>query len=141
MVTNADDLVVSFLKEHRLGVLATGRRDGSPQQSLIGYQFDGSDFVISARAPSAKAKNIRKRPGVSLAVNDGGSVVIVFGRARVVRDFDEVLRYNLTRLGAFRRGSGPVDEDALAQRLRAEERVVIVISPEKYIPSRLGPRA
>ena len=33
--------VAQYLKEHRLCVFATGRRDGSPQQSLIGYQFDG----------------------------------------------------------------------------------------------------
>jgi PPOX class probable F420-dependent enzyme len=136
-VPDADAAVIDYLKTHRLGVLATGRRDGSPQQALIAYQFDGADFVISTRAPSAKAKNIRRRPRVSLTVTDGPRVVVVYGQAKVVREPGQVLQYNLTRL-ASRRQAAPVDQDALAQRLRQEERVVVVVTPERYLPSRLG---
>jgi PPOX class probable F420-dependent enzyme len=126
--------VIDFLKSHRLGVLATGRRDGSPQQALIAYHFDGTDFAISTRSPSAKAKNIRRRQRVSLAVSDGPRVVVVYGRARLVSEAGEVLRYNLTRLRSPRQ-TEPVDETALARRLAAEERVVVVVTPEKYLPS------
>jgi PPOX class probable F420-dependent enzyme len=132
-MSEADTAAIEFLKQHRLGVLATGRRDGSPQQSLIGYQFDGKDFVISARAGSAKAKNLRRHSGVSLSVVDGGSVVVVYGRAQVVRDPEEVLAINVARL----QRQTPVDQEALARRLREEDRVVIVVAPEKYLPSRL----
>ncbi len=134
-----DELVLEFLKTHRLAILATGRRDGSPQQSLVGYQFDGADFVISARGPSAKAKNASKRPRVSMTITDGPRVVVVYGGASVVRDPDEVLNYNLSRLVSPRQ-SGPVDPEALARRLREEDRVVIVVRPEKYLASRLEGR-
>lgn len=138
-MAEADPAVTDFLKEHRLGVLATGRRDGSPQQALVAYQFDGKDFAISTRAPSAKVMNIRKQPRVSLTVTDGPRVVVVYGRARIVRDAAEVLSYNMTRLASPRQ-TGPVDADALAARLRQEDRVVVVLKPEKLLPSRLEGR-
>jgi len=150
-LAEADAAVIEYLKTHRLGVLATGRRDGSPQQALIAYQFDGGDFAISTRAPSAKAKNVRKQPRVSLSVSDGPRVVVVYGRASVVREPEEVLRYYLTRLvsphpsagsgGASGQGqTEPVDQEALRRRLGKEERVVLVITPEKYLPSRFESR-
>ena len=135
----ADAAIIEFLREHRLAVLATGRRDGSPQQALVAYQFDGKDFAISTRAPSAKAKNIRKQPRVSITVTDGPRVVVVYGRASIVRAPEEVLAYNLTRLASPRQ-TGEVDREALAERLRREERVVLVISPEKVLPSRFESR-
>ena len=138
-MAEADAAVIEFLKTHRLGVLATGRRDGSPQQALIAYQFDGRDFAISTRAPSAKAKNVRKQPRVSLTVSDGPRVVVVYGRASVVREPEEVLRYYLARLASPRQ-TEPVDQEALRRRLREEERVVVVITPEKYLPSRFESR-
>ncbi len=73
-----------FLKDHRLGILATGKRNGTPQQSILSYAFDGKDVVISTGDQTAKAKNIRKRPGVSLAVSDGPTCVVVYGSARLL---------------------------------------------------------
>jgi general stress protein 26 len=74
-----------FLKNHRLGVFATGKRDGSPQQSILAYRFDGADVVISTGSDTAKVKNARKRPRVSLAVTDGPTCVVVYGNARLLQ--------------------------------------------------------
>jgi PPOX class probable F420-dependent enzyme len=74
-----------FLKDHRLGVLATGRKSGMPQQSIVGYQFDGADVVISTGDNAAKVKNIRRRPLVSIAVTDGPTCVVVSGEARLLQ--------------------------------------------------------
>ena len=38
-----------YLNEHRFGVLSTGRKDGSPQASMVGVFFDGSDFLVTFR--------------------------------------------------------------------------------------------
>jgi len=78
-------LADEFLKNHRLGVLATGKRDGTPQQSILGYKFDGKDIVIQTGDETAKVKNLRKRPGVSLAVTDGPTCVVVYGEARLLQ--------------------------------------------------------
>ena len=44
-----------FLDEHTWAVLATGRQDGSPQQSMIGYAVDDEGrLLVSAKAYTAK---------------------------------------------------------------------------------------
>lgn len=74
-----------FMKDHRLGVLATTRRSGMPQQSIVGYQFDGKDVVVSTGDNTAKVKNIRRQPLVSIAVTDGPTCVVVSGEARLLQ--------------------------------------------------------
>jgi hypothetical protein len=37
------DAQLEFLRAHRQAVLATGRRDGSPQVSTVVYAVDGED--------------------------------------------------------------------------------------------------
>ena len=36
----------SFLGEHVWAILATGRRDGSPQQSMVGYAVDDEGCLL-----------------------------------------------------------------------------------------------
>ncbi len=78
-------LAEEFLKNHRSGIFATGKRDGTPQLSYLGYTFNGTDIVIATGDTTAKVKNIRKRPGVSLAVNEGPTCVVVYGNARLLQ--------------------------------------------------------
>ena len=48
----------SFLDEHVWAILATGRRDGSPQQSMVGYAVDDDGrLLISVKSYTAKWKN------------------------------------------------------------------------------------
>jgi PPOX class probable F420-dependent enzyme len=135
MTQDTETSLIEYLQAHRTGVLATTNRNGRPQQTLIAYQFDGRDMVISTRAPTLKAKNISKRPDVSLAVIDGQRQVVVYGKARIIRDFDEVLRINQERLRKIALRAETDDE--LADRLKREERVVIVLTPEHYFPPAL----
>ncbi len=52
-----------FLDDHLWAVLATGRADGSPQQSMIGYAVDSDGrLLISAKSYTAKWKNARRQP-------------------------------------------------------------------------------
>jgi nitroimidazol reductase NimA-like FMN-containing flavoprotein (pyridoxamine 5'-phosphate oxidase superfamily) len=81
-------MAVEFLKSHMLGVLATGRRDGSPQQSIIAYSFDGDDVVVRTGSDTAKIKNLRRHQGVSLAVTEGPACVVVYGAARLLQGED-----------------------------------------------------
>jgi PPOX class probable F420-dependent enzyme len=77
-----------FLRNHGLGVLATGRGDGTPQQTIIGYAYHGDDIVIRTGSDTAKAKNARRLPGVSLAVTDGPTCVVVYGEVRLLDGAD-----------------------------------------------------
>lgn len=77
-----------FLKEHQSGIFATGRRNGSPQQSILRYSYSGGDIVIATGDETAKVKNVRKNSGVSLAVAQGPTCVVVYGTARLLQGAD-----------------------------------------------------
>jgi len=114
-------LADEFLKERRLGIFATGRRDGSPQLTILAYRFDGKEVVINTGSETAKVKNIRKRPRVSLAVSDGPRCVVVYGEARLLQGAAaEVLAGGPVSSG--RQGGAPT---------------LIVFAPETYRWARL----
>jgi nitroimidazol reductase NimA-like FMN-containing flavoprotein (pyridoxamine 5'-phosphate oxidase superfamily) len=110
-----------FLGSHRLGILATGRRDGTPQQSILSYQVRGEDIVISSGSDTAKVKNIRRLPGVSLAVTDGPTCVVVYGDAGLLTG-DEAEAYLGEKPGSGRQTGEPT---------------LIVFAPHTYRWSRL----
>lgn len=127
--------IVTYLQAHRTGVLATQKKSGAPQLTLIAYHFDGADLAISTRASTQKAKNISVRPEVSLAVIDGREQLIVYGAASVVRDEAEVLRLHRERIRqiALREET----DDELAERLKREERVILLVKPRSFFPPNL----
>jgi len=128
--------VAEYLKGHRTAVLATNRKAGAPQQTLIAYHFDGNDIAISVRGFSQKAKNLLRRPDASLAVIDGQRQLIVSGIITVIEDPDEVLRVNKERMRQISTRNES-DED-LAARLRNEQRVVLLLSPERVYPQTMA---
>ena len=75
----------SFLGDHRWAVLATGRRDGSPQQAMVGYALDAEGrLLVSTRRDSAKWLNVLRKLEVSLTVPDGRVHLVVYGRAETI---------------------------------------------------------
>jgi len=79
----------SFLAQHHYGVLATRRKDGSPQMSPItpGLDDDGR-VIISSRETAFKVKNLRRDPHASLFVFTagfhGGGCVQINGVVEVI---------------------------------------------------------
>jgi len=80
------DDALTFLREHRNGVLTTLKRDGRPQLSNIIYavQDDGT-IAISVTAPRAKTRNAARDPRVSLHVSrdDFYAYVVLEGDAEL----------------------------------------------------------
>jgi PPOX class probable F420-dependent enzyme len=135
-MSTLDVSILDYLRGHRTGVLATSKKSGAPQLTLIAYQFDGTTLAISTRAPTQKAKNISVRPEVSLAVIDGSRQLIVYGAARIVRNAAEVLHLHRERIRqiALRK-----ETDAeLEARLKREDRVVILLTPRSFYPATLS---
>ena len=85
---------VEYLRTHKWAVLATGRRDGSPQISQIGYEYDGTDIVVSVKSFTAKWKNALRQSKVALLVHDGRKQLIVYGEAECIDE--DPLRAELT---------------------------------------------
>lgn len=71
-----DDALRDLIAAHRNGVLATIRKNGRPQQSVVSYYYDRDrDLLrVSITADRAKAKNIARDPRVNfLVMGDGWS--------------------------------------------------------------------
>jgi PPOX class probable F420-dependent enzyme len=89
------DAETEFLRSHRWALVATTRRNGAPQVSMVAYHFDGADIVMSIRKSAAKWANTARQPEVVVTVADDQSYVSVAGRAdRIASDPD---REQLTR--------------------------------------------
>jgi PPOX class probable F420-dependent enzyme len=60
---------LTFVRDHRRGVLVTQKQDGRPQLSNIAYAVGDDDVVrISITADRAKYKNLQRTPIASLHV-------------------------------------------------------------------------
>jgi PPOX class probable F420-dependent enzyme len=73
-----------YLHAHRWALLATTRRDGSPQVSMLAYHWDGTDLVFSLRSTAAKWANVGRNPSVVVTVTDDARYLSVHGTAERV---------------------------------------------------------
>jgi len=127
--------ITQFLKDHHLCVFATGRKDGSPQQSYIGYQFDGKQFLLGGQESSFKMKNLRRNPGCSLLVTEGRGFLLVYGTAELVDDEEQMTKMQ-ERFGP--RAAPPRPAGAAAPPPRPMgKRVNILMTPTKFIANRM----
>jgi PPOX class probable F420-dependent enzyme len=122
----------TFLDDHTWAVLATGRSDGSPQQSMVGYVVDDEGrIVISAKAYTAKWKNVVRQPNVCLTVPDGRQHLVVYGAAETI-DADPA-RAELTAKVFSKMTGTETDPASLAEMLDAQQRTVLRITPKKTL--------
>jgi PPOX class probable F420-dependent enzyme len=129
---------VEFVAGNHRAILATRRRDGSPQMSPIACGVQDGRIVVSSRETAVKVKNLRRDPHVSLCVmNDGfyGAWVQVDGTAEIVSlpaAMDGLVEY-------YRQLSGEhPDWDDYRAAMQREQRVLIRITPERAGPNISG---
>jgi PPOX class probable F420-dependent enzyme len=127
--------ITKFLQEHRLCVFATGRKDGSPQQSYVGYQFDGKQFLLGGQESSFKMRNLRRNPGCSLIVTDGRGFLLVYGMAQLIDDEAEMAKLQ-ERFGPRERPARPAGQSPPPRP--AGKRVNILMTPTKFIANRMA---
>lgn len=118
-----------YLAGHQWGVLATGRKDGSPQTSMVGYSWDGNDVVTTFRRTSAKRHNMARQPRVALVVPDGRRALTLYGEADLLEDDPARVEGFEAMLARF--GAPKTPRDELVTQLDTEGRVVARIRPTK----------
>lgn len=120
-----------FLRDHVWAILATGRCDGSPQQSMVGYVVDDEGrIVVSVKSYTAKWKNALRQPRVSLTVPDGRAHLVVYGEAEAI-DADPA-RAELTADVFARLSNAPrPDPASIIAILDEQQRTVLRITPTK----------
>ena len=123
----------AFLADHRWGVLATGRADGSPQQAMVGYTLDDAERVlISTQAFTAKWRNALRQPRVSLTVPDGRVHVVIYGVAEAI-DSDPQRAELSADVLAVVRGPDRPDPASIVAWLDENQRTIMRITPQKVL--------
>ena len=119
-----------LIQEQNLAILATLRKDGTPQLTPINYAYVGGKVLISTTRDRAKYRNVRRDQRVTLNVihPSGHPYVTVYGRARI--EEDDIVDGTAE---IVRRMNRPVADD-LEQRLRADKRILLIVTPERFAP-------
>jgi PPOX class probable F420-dependent enzyme len=127
----------TLLTKARFCVVGYNRTAGPPALSPVYHVMDGDDLLISTTATRAKAKVLRRRPEVSVCVladeQPSGRYVTIYGRARIEEEGAVEL---MMRIGGVMTGA-PLPESArpaIEERARREQRVVLRVTPEAYVP-------
>jgi len=122
--------IEAFLSRPNTIVVATLKRDGTPQLTTAWYRWDGEAFWISTNRDRAKFRNLRRDPRVTVLVDDppAETSVAAYGRARFVA-FDEAA-YD----GALAIVARYVDDPRgyLAER-SGDPRVLVRIEPDRLV--------
>jgi PPOX class probable F420-dependent enzyme len=122
-----------FLDDHLWAVLATGRKDGSPQQSMIGYLVDGQGrLVTSVKSYTAKWRNAVREPRVCVTVPDGREHLVVYGTAEAIERDPERAELTAAVFGRMI-GGEPPDPAGLVESLDGQQRTVLRITPTKVL--------
>jgi nitroimidazol reductase NimA-like FMN-containing flavoprotein (pyridoxamine 5'-phosphate oxidase superfamily) len=85
-----DDLEVEDSASHYW--IATTRPDGRPHLMAVGLVWHDGRFYMAAGAGTQKAKNLARDPRCMVSIAATGLDISVEGRARIVRDEDELER-------------------------------------------------
>ena len=124
----------AFVARHHRGVLATQKRDGRPQLSNVSYAVDDDGRIkISTTGTRAKARNLRRDPRASLAVQGDSwqEYLVVEGTGHIVEG-DGVLTV-LRRVYEKIRGPHP-NWAEFDEAMRREGRVVLALSIDRLYP-------
>lgn len=122
----------AFLAGKRNAILATIKKDGSPQLTPVWYRWDGEQFWVSITKERAKYKNILRDPRMSLCVDDAEhfTTVIASGKARLT---EENLWVDTQKIVERYRGPDQGATYVKSMQEKKEPRVLLVLKPEKVI--------
>lgn len=135
MPTLTQPEIEAFLAPPRHAVVATNTVDGPPQISPVWYIYEDGVFTISAGVNTAKCRNLRRDPRISVCI-DGGypdyRTVIVYGTATLIPAGDprqEAMRWRIIQ----RYHETEDDARRYYASVRDHASVLIAVTPEKVI--------
>jgi PPOX class probable F420-dependent enzyme len=130
----SDDEVRAFLAAGRDLQVASINADGTPHLVTMWYVVREGEIAFWTYAKSQKVVNLRRDPRLTVLVATGDVYeqlkgVSISGRAELVEDPDDVLRYGEA---VYERYWGELNDTAReGVRAMGTKRVVIVVKPEK----------
>lgn len=122
-----------FLAEPWEAVLATQGPDGHSQQTIMWYDLEGDDVLMTCLKNRVKVRNLLKDPRASITIVGAGCYATLVGRIGVEYD-KEAAQTALARL-VQRYSPGGVDD--LVQKLTDDRRVVLRFQKTRHYSHRV----
>lgn len=136
-MTDFEPALTDLLAKHNQGVLATLRRNGRPQLSVVTYTYDPDtrDIRVSITDGRAKTANLRRDSRATFEVTNsrGWGYVVADGRAElspVAERPDDATVEELIDVYRAARGSDHPDWDDYRTAMVREHRIVLTIHVE-----------
>lgn len=125
----------SFLQQPRHAVVGTISRDGAPQLSPVWYIYEEGCFYIGITSDTAKYRNLRRDPRISLCIDGGREdvrTVMVAGRAELyekTHPLQVAMRWRLITHYI----ADPEEARRYAESSKDWDAVLVVVTPDKLI--------
>jgi PPOX class probable F420-dependent enzyme len=97
----------AFLDAPHFAVVATIAPDGLPHQTVMWYQRDGDDLLLSTPEGSLKHQHLLRDTRISVCVEEGFRYLTLSGRAMLVEHESEAARALYQQIGARYMGTAP----------------------------------
>ncbi len=118
--------VRAFLDEPRFGVLATINGDGSPQQTVMWYQFRGDTVMMNTARGRKKDRNLLRDGRASLCIEEGYRYVTLAGDITLYED-QVIAQADIAALA--RRYHDPEEAERMIQSaFQSQERVSLILN-------------
>lgn len=125
----------SFLEQPLHAVVGTVGRDGAPQLSPVWYIYEEGCFYIGITSDTAKYRNLRRDPRISLCIDGGREdvrTVMVAGRAELyekTHPLQVAMRWRLITHYI----ADPEEARRYAESSKDWDAVLVVVTPDKLI--------
>ena len=127
----SEDKITAFLAEPRNVIVAGTRADGRPHATPNWFYWDGAHFYGSTTSDRVKARLFTRDPRAEFLVDDatGFSYVLTFGTVEVRADL--AAEQDHFRAIRVKHGREVPGDDELLASLEAEQRVMLVFTPDR----------
>lgn len=121
----------AIIKEEKLAIMSTVRRDGGAQLTPINYVYQDGRILVSTTRDRVKYHNVKRNPLVSLCIvrPEGRPYVTVYGQARI--EEKDIVDGTAAIFKVLTGGELP---DNFEEGLRQQKRILIIIEPERFAP-------
>jgi PPOX class probable F420-dependent enzyme len=129
----SEDKINEFLAEPRNAVVAGTRADGRPHATPNWFYWDGAHFYVSTTRDRVKYRLFTRDPRAEFLIDDatGFRYVLTYGTVDVREDLaSELPHFRAIRI---KHGRDVPGDDELLAGLQAEQRVMLVFTPDRPI--------
>jgi PPOX class probable F420-dependent enzyme len=133
--TMTTEEISAFLADTRHAVLATGCVDGPPLVSPVWYLHQGGKLYIGVARSSAKYRNLKREPRVSLCIDGAhpdARYVAIYGTVDFIEEKSQ-WRAGIETAIAQRYHESPAEAERYLRETADTDLVLLAITPQKIL--------